>query len=54
MRELFVFAGKGMTSHFVMAKNSAGVISSTNQEVEYSRFVIQADLGNKTKRLNTL
>ncbi len=51
IRELFVFAGKGMTSHFVMGKNSAGVISSTNQEVEYSRFVVQADLGNKNKKV---
>jgi hypothetical protein len=51
IRELFVFAGKGMTSHFVMGKDSAGVISSTNQKVDYSRFAIQADFGNKNKKL---
>ncbi len=51
IRELFVFAGKGMTSHFVVGRNSAGVISSTNQEIEYSRFALQADLGNKINHL---
>jgi hypothetical protein len=51
IRELYVLAGKGMTSRFLMAKNAAGVISSSNQEVDYSRFVIQADFGNKNKKI---
>lgn len=51
IRELFVFAGKGTTSYFVTGGNSAGAISSTNQEVDYSRFVIQADLGNKNRKV---
>jgi hypothetical protein len=54
VRELFVFAGKGMSSRFLIARNQAGVISSTNREVDYSRFAIQADFGNKAKKLNTL
>jgi hypothetical protein len=45
IRELFVFAGKGMTSEFV------GSISSINQKVDYSRFTIQADFGHKKKKL---
>jgi hypothetical protein len=51
IRELFVFAGKGMSSHFVMGANSAGGVSSTNQKVDYSRFAVQADFGNKKKKL---
>lgn len=50
IRELFFFAGKGMNSHFVMGKDPAGIISSTNQQVDYSRFVVQADFGSKNKK----
>ncbi|MBD0332248.1 MAG: hypothetical protein ICV66_06295 [Chitinophagaceae bacterium] len=51
IRELFVFAGKGMTSHFIMGRTATGAISATNQEVDYSRFAIQADAGSKNKNL---
>lgn len=51
IRDLFAFVGKGMTSHFVTGRNSAGTISSTSQEVYYSRFVVQVDLGNKNKKV---
>lgn len=51
MRELFVFAGKGRTSHFVMGGNATGAISATNQEADYSRFAVQADVGRKGKSL---
>lgn len=51
IRELFVFVGKGSTDNFVKGKDAAGVISSTNREVDYNRFVVQADLGNKNKKI---
>jgi hypothetical protein len=50
IQELYVLAGKGMTSRFVMGKNQAGVIDSTYQEVDYNRFAIQADFGNKSNK----
>ncbi len=50
IRELFVFAGNGMTSHSVMGGNPTIGISSTNQKVNYNRFVVQADFGNKNKK----
>lgn len=51
LRELFILAGKGMTAHFVMGRNPAEVITGTNQRVDYSRFALQADFGNKNKKL---
>jgi hypothetical protein len=51
LREVYLLAGKGMTSHFVMGRNSAGLISETNQQVDYNRFALQADFGNKNKKL---
>lgn len=51
VRELFLFVGKGKTSHFLMVKNAAGIIVSTNKNVRYNRYVVQADFGEVDKRL---
>ena len=54
IRELFVFAGKGMTSNDVIGRNSTGDISLKSQEVNYSRFVVQADYGSKSKKFQQI
>jgi hypothetical protein len=51
IRELFVFAGNGTTTHYVMSHNQGGVPSPKNQVVDYSRFVVQADVGNKNSKV---
>ena len=50
VQELYFLAGKGMTARFVMPGNSGGVMAPSSRKVDYNRFVIQADFGNKNKR----
>lgn len=50
IRELYVLGGKGTSSHFWSRKNAAGAISTSNQKVDYSRIVIQADFGTKNNK----
>ena len=54
IRELYILAGKGMTSRFRTGQNAAGVIYQSKQEVNYNRFVIQADFGAKNKKYQTI
>jgi len=48
-REVFLMLGKGMTAHTALKGDTTGIIRSQN--VKYSRFTIQTDLGTKINKL---
>lgn len=52
IKEIFVLAGKGMTSHFVQFRDSAYNISSEYRQAYYNRFCVQADLGQTLDKLS--